>query len=303
MFADWTDRIRGGEVPPAPPRPQGPSATSSSPGGTGPIRRRTCTTSSRPIAAIRPSTPRGPLYGALELSADYLPVLDPVKHVASAVELTVRDPNTPATSPNMPHPSPYWGSEPIWKSKNNVHNPMFDEQGRVWITSAIRAFDNPDYCKAGSSHPSAKLTPLDRVEPASRGVRPEDASAHAHQHLLRHAPPDVRRGRQSHAVDERRRTGGRLAEPKMWDETGDEAKSQGWTALIMDTNGNGRRDAYVEPERAGRSDEGSAVRRRVLLGGAGAGRIGVGHAARVPGRGHPLESGIESAGDGARRGV
>ena len=35
---------------------------------------------------------------------------------------------------------------------------------------------------------------------------------------------------------------------KMFDETGDEEKSQGWTALIMDTNGNGRRDAYVEPD-------------------------------------------------------
>ena len=35
---------------------------------------------------------------------------------------------------------------------------------------------------------------------------------------------------------------------KMFDETGDEAKSQGWTALIMDTNGNGKRDAHVEPD-------------------------------------------------------
>jgi hypothetical protein len=34
---------------------------------------------------------------------------------------------------------------------------------------------------------------------------------------------------------------------KMYNETGDEEKSQGWTALIMDTNGNGKRDAYVEP--------------------------------------------------------
>jgi hypothetical protein len=33
----------------------------------------------------------------------------------------------------------------------------------------------------------------------------------------------------------------------MFDETGDEVKSQGWTALILDTNGNGKRDAYVEP--------------------------------------------------------
>src|SRR3954451_8155731 len=34
---------------------------------------------------------------------------------------------------------------------------------------------------------------------------------------------------------------------KMFDETGDEAKSQGWTALILDANGNGKRDDYVEP--------------------------------------------------------
>jgi hypothetical protein len=34
---------------------------------------------------------------------------------------------------------------------------------------------------------------------------------------------------------------------KLFDETHDEAKSQGWTALVLDTNGNGRRDDYVEP--------------------------------------------------------
>jgi len=34
---------------------------------------------------------------------------------------------------------------------------------------------------------------------------------------------------------------------KMFEETGDEAKSQGWTALVLDTNGNGKRDDYVEP--------------------------------------------------------
>jgi hypothetical protein len=35
---------------------------------------------------------------------------------------------------------------------------------------------------------------------------------------------------------------------KMFEETGDEEKSQGWTALILDTNGNGRRDEYVEAD-------------------------------------------------------
>jgi hypothetical protein len=35
---------------------------------------------------------------------------------------------------------------------------------------------------------------------------------------------------------------------RLFDETGDEELSQGWTPLILDTNGNGRQDAYVEPD-------------------------------------------------------
>ena len=34
---------------------------------------------------------------------------------------------------------------------------------------------------------------------------------------------------------------------KVLDETHDAGKAQGWTALVVDTNGNGKRDAYVEP--------------------------------------------------------
>src|SRR5689334_3813418 len=34
----------------------------------------------------------------------------------------------------------------------------------------------------------------------------------------------------------------------MFDETGDEERSQGWTALVLDTNANGKRDDYVEPD-------------------------------------------------------
>ena len=33
----------------------------------------------------------------------------------------------------------------------------------------------------------------------------------------------------------------------MFDETHDAQKSQGWTPLILDTNGNGKRDDYTEP--------------------------------------------------------
>ncbi|MBM0205294.1 hypothetical protein JNW90_21315 [Micromonospora sp. STR1s_5] len=34
---------------------------------------------------------------------------------------------------------------------------------------------------------------------------------------------------------------------RKFEETGDEAASQGWTPFILDTNGNGKRDEYVEP--------------------------------------------------------
>jgi hypothetical protein len=37
---------------------------------------------------------------------------------------------------------------------------------------------------------------------------------------------------------------------RMFDETGDDAASQGWTPLILDANGNGQRDAYVEGDDA-----------------------------------------------------
>jgi hypothetical protein len=248
MFADWTTRIAGGEVPPAPPRPQG-------------IERNVVITQwdwADPKAYLHDvvSTDRrkptvnanGALFGALELSADYLPVLDPMKHAASQVLLTVRDPATPSAGAQpATQPSPYWGSEAIWTSKNNVHNPMFDERGRVWITSAVRPPDNPAVCKAGSDHPSAKLYPVQR---SGRHLAVYDPKTQK----LTHIGTCFSTHHLMFAEDANNTLwtsgGGAVVgwlNTKQFDETGDEEKSQGWTALILDTNGNGKRDEYVEP--------------------------------------------------------
>ena len=247
MFADWSDRIAGGEVPPAPPRPQG-------------IERNVVITQwdwADPKAYLHDvvSTDRrkptvnakGALYGALEASADYIPVLDPARHIASKVPLTVRDDATrPATSPNMPQPSPYWGDEAIWTSRNNVHNPMLDERGRVWITSAVRPPDNPAFCLPGSSHPSAKLTPVAR---AGRHLQMYDPKTKK----LTHISTCFSTHHLMFAEDANNTLwtsgGGPVVgwlNTKMFDATGDEERSQGWTALILDTNGNGKRDEHVE---------------------------------------------------------
>ncbi|HEV3140616.1 MAG TPA: carboxypeptidase-like regulatory domain-containing protein, partial [Vicinamibacterales bacterium] len=246
MFADWTDRIAAGEVPPAPPRPQG-------------LERNVVITQwdwADPKAYLHDevSTDRrnptlnanGLIYGSLELSADYLPVLDPVHNTISQVKLTVRDPNTPRTPAAMPQPSPYWGEEPIWTSRNNVHNPMFDEKGRVWITSAVRPSANPDFCKDGSNV-SSKLYPLANSGRQLAMYDPKSAQ-------IAHISTCFGTHHLMFAEDANRTLwtsgGGQVVgwlNTKMFDETHDEAKSQGWTAFIMDTNGNGKRDAYVEP--------------------------------------------------------
>ena len=77
------------------------------------------------------------------------------------MKLTVRDPKTPvAPADSTLQPSPYWGDEAIWNSQNNVHSPMIDEQGRVWSRRRSGRRDNPAFCQEGSTHPSAKLLPM-----------------------------------------------------------------------------------------------------------------------------------------------
>ena len=108
----------------------------------------------------------GLIYGSPEESRDYLPVLDPVHNTISQVKVPYRDPNTPG-QPKPLKPSAVWGDEAIWDSHTTVHNPMFDERGRVWFTARIRASDNPAFCKAGSSLISAKLTPVQNAPAAN----------------------------------------------------------------------------------------------------------------------------------------
>jgi hypothetical protein len=251
LFASWTDRILAGEVPPQPPRPQG-------------LERNLVVTLwdwADPQAYLHDvvSTdrrnprvnPNGSLYGSLELSKDYVPVLDPVRHIASAIELTVRDPATePASGATMPQPSPYWGDEVLWDSRNNVHNPMLDANGRLWLTSAVRPPENPAFCREGSSHPSAQMFPIER---AGRHLQMWDPKTRQ----LTHISTCFGTHHLMFAEDANNTLwtsgGGQVVgwlNTKMFQETGDEARSQGWTGLIMDTNGNGRRDDYVEPDAA-----------------------------------------------------
>jgi hypothetical protein len=250
LFGDWTTRVTKGELPAeAPPRPQGVERniviTQWDWAGSKVYLHDEISTDKRNPAV----NANGLIYGSPEESSDYLPVLDPVHNSTSRVKVPYRDPNTPG-QPKPLEPSTFWGDEAIWDSHTTVHNPMFDEKGRLWYTSRVRPADNPAYCKAGSSLPSAKLTPSDRsgrqlgmYDPQTKQSYMIDTCFSTH-HLL--FAEDA-----NNTLWTSTGGGGGVVgwlNTKIWDQTHDEQKSQGWTALVLDTNGNGKRDPYVESE-------------------------------------------------------
>ncbi|MEQ1895841.1 MAG: carboxypeptidase regulatory-like domain-containing protein [Vicinamibacterales bacterium] len=136
-FANWSDRIAAGELPPVPPRPAG-------------LERNIVVTqwewaTNKTFVHDEIATDRrnptlnayGPVLGVEELSGDWISLLDPVKHRSWRLPLTVPNQESLpyAWAQDMPQPSPYWGEEIIWKGKLAPHNPMGDHKGRLWVTA------------------------------------------------------------------------------------------------------------------------------------------------------------------------
>ncbi|MBI3043773.1 MAG: carboxypeptidase regulatory-like domain-containing protein [Betaproteobacteria bacterium] len=250
-WADWTDRVAAGELPfDRPARPQGIERNIvltlwdwSTP--TGYMHDLISTDRRKPTVNAH-----GKLYGAPEESTDFFPVLDPNTHTATQIRHPVRDPKTPSSVKNPMAPSPYWGPNPIWDSQTSIHNQMMDEKGRVWAAARVRHPANPDFCKKGSSHPSAKVFPLNG---ASRHLSIYDPATGKFTLISTCFPTH-------HVIfaEDANNTlwvSSGVSGPgafgwlnrKRFEETGDEVRSQGWSPFVLDTNGNGRRDAYVEP--------------------------------------------------------
>ncbi|HTD89828.1 MAG TPA: carboxypeptidase-like regulatory domain-containing protein, partial [Burkholderiales bacterium] len=251
LFADWTDRIAKGELPASKPaRPEGKERNVvitvwdwAEPRDY--MHDETSTDKRNPTLNAN-----GLIVGSTEESTDFFPVLDPVRHKATRVKMPVRDPATPTSKNNPFTASAYWGDEAIWDSQTTMHNPMYDERGHVWFTSRVGPPANPDFCKKGSDHPSAKLMPMEsagrhlaRYEPKTGKITLIRTCFPTHHVVLAEDANNTvwtsAGGAQSGVIGWLNR--------KQFEETGDEQKSQGWTALVLDTNGNGKRDDYVEP--------------------------------------------------------
>jgi hypothetical protein len=255
-FGDWTDRIAKDAIPDAkPPRPQG-------------VERNVVITEwdwAAPTVYLHDEistdkrnprlNPYGKIYGSPEESTDFIPVLDPVKNSTGWVHVPVLDPNTPTssiTSLAKPlQPSMFWGDQRIWNSQDSIHNPMFDERGRVWMTSRVRPADDPAYCQAGSSLESAQLLPLKTsgrqasvYDPKTGTFMLANLCFDTHHLYFASDPNDTlwfsAGGGSGNVLG--------WLNTKEFTRTGDGSTAQGWTPLILDTLGSGKRTAtYTEP--------------------------------------------------------
>ena len=254
-YGEWTDRIAKGELPHTKPtRPQGVErniVVTTWDWGTEKQYLHDLIASDRRFPTVNSY---GPLIGSPEYSTDAWPILDPVKHTVTYFNAPVADPNTTvalgpghAASDKLIAPSAYWGSEIVWDTRTNNHNGMFDRYGRAWFAARGRNANTPDFCKKGSSHPSAKVFPLDRnnrqvsmLDPKTMKYTFIDTCFGTHHLQFGYD-----------ANDTLWTSGGGPVvgwiNTKMLDETGDQVRSQGWTPLILDTNGDGKRGEYTEP--------------------------------------------------------
>jgi streptogramin lyase len=196
----------------------------------------------------------GTIYGSPEYATDTMAILDPKTNKATLFKMPVQDPEMAeslgpghAASIKPLQPSAYWGDQKLWDTRVNNHNAMIDKQDRVWLAASVRGQDNPAFCKKGSDHPSAKVFPLDKssrqvamLDPKTMKYTFVDTCFTTHHLQFGYDTNDTLWLSGTGPV-------AGWVNTKMLAETGDAAKSQGWSPFILDTNGNGKRDDFVEP--------------------------------------------------------
>ena len=245
MFADWTERIADGEIPEAPPRPAGPErnvvVTVWDWGqDTSFIHDEIATDKRNPQL-----NGNGPVYG---VSAGHGTVtfVDPVANTATELTIPVRpDPETmPTRFPDVQVPSYYWGDEELWgvnpDERSDPHNPMLDHKGRVWMTSTVRQFQNPDWCRDGSDNKYAQYHSIGRTgrhasyyDPANGEFVLVDTCFGTHHLQFGEDEDDTLWFSGDGNVIGWLNT-------RLYDESGDEQESQGWCPTVLDTNGDGQ---------------------------------------------------------------
>ena len=266
MFADWTERIAAGELPPRPPRPQGIErnavVTVWDWGVDSSFIHDEITTDKRNPTV----NAGGPVYG---VSAGHgaLTVVDPNDNSAVEIKIPVRPEDQDSVESRFPqmqvNPSYYWGEQLLWgrggpdghENASDPHNPMMDAKGRVWMTSKVRNRPNPGWCQEGSSNRFARYWPVEASGRHASYYDPKDGSFALIDtcfgtHHLQFGEDDndtLWFSGDTNVIG--------WVDTKRYDQTGDEQLSQGWCPTVIDSNGDGRiTKPWNEPGREGEGD-------------------------------------------------
>jgi hypothetical protein len=248
LFGDWLDRIAAGELPSTPPRPQGIDRNVVATVWDWSVRAsflHAVISTDRRNPSVNAN---GPVYGD-DWFAGALAAVDPVANTASMIRIPLPNEEDrqrlPSWAPQTQiHPSMYFGDELVWNAPLNPGSLAMDGQGRVWLNVQNR-FDLPGYCKPGSVNPYAEYSPR---ESGGKGVDVYDPKTHKFEFVdlcvtaERLVFADDKDQTLYMAIKE-----GGLAwiDTRVWDETHDSEKSQGWCPPVIDYNHDGRIGAYT----------------------------------------------------------
>jgi hypothetical protein len=233
MYADWAERIAKGEVPPQPPRPQGTERNVVVTVWDWAVRASFL----HALISTDKRNPTvngyGPVYGA-EWSAGALALVDPVEN--TKVMIPVPLPNESErvkqvtwTPQRQLAPSLIFGQELVWDDPINPGPITMDGKGRVWF-NVENNLENPAFCKAGSKNVYAKNSPR---EEGGKGVDVYDPKTGKFDfvYLCFEAERIV-------FADDKDNTlyfsvasnpgGIGWVNTRVWDETHDSEKSEGW---------------------------------------------------------------------------
>jgi hypothetical protein len=260
MFADWSSRIAAGELPPAPPRPQGVERNVV-------ITLWEIDTDKSFIHDVigtndwnTSANAYGPLYTLDWMSAEIWALNPKDNTVAKLADNPFRDENERKLMP--PHdpqtvstPSPYWGNQVIWTDPNPIGMPHMDSKGRIWFHAGSPPRLS-DYCKKGSGNPFAENFPMpDGVLP--RRLENYDPKTGKFDlldvcltpgHLAFGNDKDETVYYNDTAAVPPRMGGVGWVHTRIWDETHDVQKSMGWCPAVIDYNGDGKTGAYTKPD-------------------------------------------------------
>ena len=242
LYADWSDRIAAGALPPVPPRPQGTERNVvlsmwgwGHPRGM--VHDEVSTDKRNPTLNAH-----GPIYG---VGGAGLVITDTRAHRSVRFDLTTRVEREPRGNSyqgsSTAVPSLYWGDEPSGLTSRSAHNPMMDDKGRLWITQAVRPNEVPTWCLEGSDHPSARYYPIQhRVESRQLSFYEPETEKFVlidtcyfthHLQFADDADDTLWLSGSTEAIG--------WLNTRLYDETGDERASQGWCPTVIDTNGDG----------------------------------------------------------------